>query len=754
MIVLIFKYRYYIHDYDIFNDNYIYFKRTYSFFNMIKQKEDSLKNDIEITLKEFNNFILNNFEKDNNELYERYIDIFILLDKIKEKINPEIFKIIVNNDLIIDLLDQHEFAKAIHDKDERCMDDFVNNWEINDDFDELLNKIYDYLRDNIDNHEKVFGKKAKKIIEKYDLSKEFSIELDKILLYQNGNFEIDEFEFLHKKNEKINVKDTSRSEFESIRNIILGNESNTKKSFSDIEKNIKQIYKNIYNEIQKKLLEYLKTNSCLGVRVNKYENKNKINSIKFEFNYLTDEGINLLKYCLKVHDISEHKKSSLTAMIDKVEVYDILSNEYAYLADELGLESIILHDTRGLDHIEKGVDKKTQLRNYLTNIEECGNMKEKIDSVFYIKKLDSGRPTELENTIPFIYDIIPNVPFFCIFTGIDILGYKKNSIIDWYKDKDTRPNSVKYLFSKDIDKVFEKLSCSKSRKDSVKEYLQKNIGAFCAIEHYSSNLFTTKKIIKSILMREIDSIDIIEQTELIDRLSDDDVKKEVQRLLFIFFSKCVVNWKCAHWRTVSSNAVRIHRKEVLGYWGTYRHRWDLIFNDAYIDVFKNIKYTSSFCKLFNNNSREIELALINMKEDFLGDSEYIRSYNDKNKFIRILKKLYKNGDNVPFDNKKVKFEISRDDEAQKYLDEIQNFPKLIKNNKLVLEEFSKLFTETLGEYLKRNRENGLKNIINYNKTLANSAYRITEEVEKLFGKTMPEGEKIDIIMSIIKSIKK
>ena len=87
----------------------------------------------------------------------------------------------------------------------------------------------------------------------------------------------------------------------------------------------------------------------------------------------------------------------------------------------------------------------------------------------------------------------------------------------------------------------------------------------------------------------------------------------------------------------------------------------------------------------------------------MGDSEYIRSYNDKNKFIRILKKLYKNGYNVPFDNKKVKFERSRDDEAQKYLDEIQNFPKLIKNNKLVLEEFSKLFTETLGEYLKRNR---------------------------------------------------
>jgi len=175
----------------------------------------------------------------------------------------------------------------------------------------------------------------------------------------------------------------------------------------------------------------------LGISINKHGNVDKISSIKFDFNYLTYEGIDLLKYCLKVNDISENRKKSLTAIIDKVEINSMLSNDYAYLADELGLESIIFHDTRGLDHIEKGVDKKTQLRNYLTNIEEGSSMKERIDSVFYIKKLDSGRPTELENTIPFIYDIIPNVPIFCVFTGIDILGYKKNSIIDWYKDKDS-----------------------------------------------------------------------------------------------------------------------------------------------------------------------------------------------------------------------------------------------------------------------------------------------------------------------------
>lgn len=753
LIVFIFKYRYHIPEYDIFNDNYVYFKRIYNFFDMIKQKEELLKKDIEKTLKEFNDFILDNFEKDNNELYERYIDIFVLLDKIKEKIKPQIFRIIINNKLIIDLLDQHEFAKIIPDKDERCMNDFDDSGKIDDDFNELLNKMYDYLRHNIGRYEQIFGKKSKKTIEKYNLTNEqYCKELNKILFYQNGNLEIDEFKFLYRKNKEINPAYISKLELTHIKKIILEDKSNTRKEFNSIEENIKNTYKNIYNEIQIRLVEYFKRNSCLGISINKHGNVDKISSIKFDFNYLTYEGIDLLKYCLKVNDISENRKKSLTAIIDKVEINSMLSNDYAYLADELGLESIIFHDTRGLDHIEKGVDKKTQLRNYLTNIEEGSSMKERIDSVFYIKKLDSGRPTELENTIPFIYDIIPNVPIFCVFTGIDILGYKKNSIIDWYKDKDIRPNSVKYLFSKDINKVFEKLSCSENRKNSVKECLQKNIGAFCAIDNYSSNLFSIKKIIKSILMKEVGSIDIVEQTALIDKLNDDKVNKEVKRLLFIFFSKCVVNWKYAHWRTVSSNAIRIHKKEVLGYWGTYRHRWDLIFNDTYTDVFKDIKYTSSFYKLFENNSGEIEQALINMRENFLGKSQDICSYSDKNKFIKILKKLYRNRENHPFDNKDMQFGNSRDFEAQKYLEEIQNFPKLIKDSQEVLEEFSKLFIDTIRDYLELNREDSLKNIIKYNKILSESGGSLIKEVERLFGKTMSKEDKLKIIMNIIKGI--
>jgi len=189
LIVFIFKYRYHIPEYDIFNDNYVYFKRIYNFFDMIKQKEELLK--------------------------------------------KEIFRIIINNKLIIDLLDQHEFAKIIPDKDERCMNDFDDSGKIDDDFNELLNKMYDYLRHNIGRYEQIFGKKSKKTIEKYNLTNEqYCKELNKILFYQNGNFEIDEFKFLYRKNKEINPAYISKLELTHIKKIILEDKSNTRKEFN------------------------------------------------------------------------------------------------------------------------------------------------------------------------------------------------------------------------------------------------------------------------------------------------------------------------------------------------------------------------------------------------------------------------------------------------------------------------------------------------------------------------------------------
>ena len=758
LIIFIFKYRYGIPEYDIFSDNYIYFKKIYSLLNVIIKKEEkdsALKENIEKTITEISKYILSEHEKDNNELYERYIDIFVLLDKIKIEIDYRIFKIVINNNLIMNLLEQHEYAKVISDEDERCMRNFNRSSKNIDNFDELLKEIYFYLNDNITDWESVFGEKAKNIINKYDFSDElYDKELNEILRCQKGNFEIDEFKFLDKENKLINLAEISKSELKSIKDIIKNNTNNEKKDFESIETNVKKIYNNIYQEIQRKLVDFFEKNSYLGVSV-KYDEKTKVKEIEFDFNYLTDEGVDLLKYCLKVHYVSADEKKSLTAIIDKVEIYDMLSNDYAYLADELDLKSIIFHDTRGLDHIEKGVDKKMQLRNYLTNLEEGKSRKKRIDAVFYIKKLDSGRPTELENTIPFIYEIIPNVPFFCLFTGIDILGYKKNSVIDWYKETDIRPNSVKYLFSRDIDKVFETLSFSQNRKNSIKESLQKNIGAFCAVDNYKNNLLSIKKIIKSILMKEIDSIDIIEQTT-IDKLSDDEGKKEIKKLLFIFFSRCVINWKYAHWKTAKANAERIHKGYVLGYWGTYRHRWDLIFNDAYVDIFKDSIYTSNFLNLFHNNSEKIEAALISVQKDFLGESSKIYTYNDENEFIKILKKLYINNETCPFNsaNEGINFNSLDTYDAKNYLDKIQNFPKLMESNSEVLDEFSDLLIDKLRKYLEEDRKDSIKNIIRYNEIISSSGCELINEVANLFKNNVEKDNKLNIIRIILESMQK
>ena len=41
-------------------------------------------------------------------------------------------------------------------------------------------------------------------------------------------------------------------------------------------------------------------------------------------------------------------------------------------------------------------------------------------AVVYVKKLDSGNPTELHNIVPDIFELIPMAPIYCVFTGLDI----------------------------------------------------------------------------------------------------------------------------------------------------------------------------------------------------------------------------------------------------------------------------------------------------------------------------------------------
>ena len=131
---------------------------------------------------------------------------------------------------------------------------------------------------------------------------------------------------------------------------------------------------------------------------------------------------------------------------------------------------------------------------------------------------------------------------------------------------------------------------------------------------------------------------------------------------------------------------------------------------------------------------------------------WLYTYNDNNEFIKALKKLYPKNRTCPFDNKYVNFNSLDTDNAKNYLDEIQNFPKLIKANLNVLDEFSDLLIAKLKDYLKCDREDSIKNIIRYNEIISESGCKIINEVTNLFGNNVEKEDILNIIRTILKSL--
>lgn len=104
-------------------------------------------------------------------------------------------------------------------------------------------------------------------------------------------------------------------------------------------------------------------------------------------------------------------------------VTDYVSNEYSFIMDNLNITSLKLIDTYGLDHVNWDGNKKQVLSNIVYDLVEKRMVN--FDSslaVIYVKKLDSGKPTEIKNIIPQIYNIIPQSPVYCVFNGLNIIS--------------------------------------------------------------------------------------------------------------------------------------------------------------------------------------------------------------------------------------------------------------------------------------------------------------------------------------------
>lgn len=405
----------------------------------------------------------------------------------------------------------------------------------------------------------------------------------------------------------------------------------------------------------------------------------------------------IIAYCLKV---SESKKS-LTGLIDSVCIKDSFSNDYAVMFFDIGISKISFIDTCGLDHIERGRIPKRVISDIFTKYKaSSGNdYEEIINAVFYVKKLDSGRPTELESILPAIYEIEPKAALYCIFTGIDILKEKVGH----------NHRAISYLRSPMAkDTLYREDTFSNARRNTLYTVFERNIATFCAVKFVIENREICRKLFSSIFIDEINCMSIKNDAVIIEilkaQITPDSFASSIDEWLKEFFLMASrTNWQDVHWKTKEANVQRLSGKKdnSLGYWGTYRHRWDLLFIDSYNrNVKKNTKKMLDKLEEMNRDVDSIgfENALIAIRDTFLGTSAslYIRKYSEKQEgqqFRNLLKNMYARESKIyrfdPFSNESIE-NLDKVD----FLNEVFNFAK-INDHPEVFSKFRMLFIETL-----------------------------------------------------------
>ncbi len=328
-------------------------------------------------------------------------------------------------------------------------------------------------------------------------------------------------------------------------------------------------FEKYYREVHEKIIQNLKDMDI--VKGNDYSWKISLND--------KEKSLEILTYCLQVKD-----KKSLTGLVDYVHIKDSISNEYSFIMDDLEISNLKLFDTYGLDHASWNGDKGKILTDVLYALQEKKLLYFNSDlAVVYIKKLDSGKPTELKSIIPQIYKMIPQSPIYCVFNGLDIfLGNEINTFtgIDYLSEGQRKPKAVEYITDKDEDEEYrlkkdiEKV-VGKNNKflDYLYETLRNNIVFFCSDELVLKEKFNILlnnrneiyKLLVSICMKEYSSLNIIPKKLIgkIDKGSYDEEIKKFMRDIFKNASK--TNWDSEHHMTRKANYYRIYNGKELVY---------------------------------------------------------------------------------------------------------------------------------------------------------------------------------------------
>lgn len=536
-------------------------------------------------------------------------------------------------------------------------------------------------------------------------------EIDQVLKYVEGFFDVSEFDFLYKKNYSHEVNKVEDKEDKD----------------SKEQGKVKKYFIKYYEDFHKNTIELLIANNF--VRKNLYSMEISLNN--------PEENEELIPLCLQVKD-----GNSLTGLIDYVYIEDSISNDYAMILDDLNIKTLKLIDTYGLDHSNWDEGQTRILRDIVFELSEGNLIHFNSDlAVIYVKKLDSGKPTELKTILPEIFNVIPQSPVYCVFNGIDVF-YGSNiedvEVFDYFNENQKLPKSIKYLMSEDGKRqIIDNIRGRDDFIENLYQTLKNNIVSFCSnkniienyINIYDNNISEVNKLLLSICMKEYSSIEIIPDDFIKDVKNGDydDWINEITEKIFEESSK--TDWTNLHYKTVRANSDRIKvdlgEKTIkkLGYNGTYDHQWNRLFHDGYVKaISKSGENSISSIERGEDKSNyytAVDSCIKNMEYRFLGKpSELIYANKDegseenKGEFRVLIEEMYKDSDKFgynPFEPSGYGSKVNTVEKEREFLKVVCDFKKgypVIKDE--IVAYFRKCFVEQMEEENKAKSKNILR----------------------------------------------
>ena len=704
------------------NTGCIFLKNIYPFFRCLKKM--SIK-----TKEQKNNELFNKIKKDARNIEKKVSEVLIeSSEMIQENFGEYMLELDKCYDLIIHFLWRYipiqqwkEYFDISSYKSRLKQGDENVDWRT-------------YLENLC---EKIFNKEYIKCNNSNDIF--FSDGFEKLsssLLHIEGFFDKREVSFLEfeQTEEWKSLMGASSEERKkliyTIKNENEEEKEKDKEKISVINRNLiktcKYIYENIYNCFK----NYLKKDQ---IELDLTE----IRNTELEF---------LIEKCFQATE-----KGSLTSFVKNIIVEDKISDNYAWIIRRLNVKRVNILDSCGLDHVKNNMDDAIKIKNIIFEYRKTTKSNEKGEqfAVLYIKKLDAGKPDELRNILPTVVRAIPKAPIYCVFTGIDFLYEQRNFTLqdlNWSESNLNKiPKAVKYLLldAEQYEKkerqnqimnkaksLFAGTNISDTRKRNLYLVLKNNLIPFCGNDEllvknydiYESNQKSVEKLLTSILIDEVGSMEIVSMDENELNGKDEYISKIVR---LIFEKATITKWKKIHHmiRRADYNRLCNPNEPEYGYYSyiaNVRLQWYQLFLDAYDDVISTEPVVQEFINSFPEKEKAaIEGALLQMGEHYIFGDPHIfnkkETTEEQTEFRKLLATLYDQNEllDLSVGGGKKKIEA-----VDKYLNRTTNF----------IERYDK--SQKSSQFVKIFKESFMKQISDSNSLKAEGLIRINEEFEE------------------------